>query len=389
MSEIPTYHFFIQFSFLKNMRDMLCYSSAPLSKQCSHLFLCEPYGLTLYPYIYLYRTIFTLILYQREDGSAQLNVRVEGDTVWLTQQLMAELFNTTKQNISLHIQNIYEEGELSPEATVKKFLTVQKEGIRDVRRQLDYYNLDMIISVGYRIKSIIATKFRIWATQRLKEYIVKGFTMDDERLKGNGGGDYWKELLNRIRDIRSSEKALYRQVLDLYATSRDYDPKSETTLTFFKIVQNKLHYASSQQTSAELIYHRADSTKDFMGLTTFKGALPTLNEAKIAKNYLTEEELFRLNRLVSAFFDLAELKAQTQSPMYMQDWIEELDKFSANYGKGALQGAGTISHDEAEKKATQEYRAYEARTLSPIEESYLESLKALEKNTTKLLKHKK
>jgi hypothetical protein len=330
-----------------------------------------------------------IILYQREDGSAQLNVRVEGDTVWLTQQLMAELFNTSKQNISLHIQNIYEEGELSPEATVKKFLTVQKEGIRDVRRQLDYYNLDMIISVGYRIKSIIATKFRIWATQRLKEYIVKGFTMDDERLKGNGGGDYWKELLNRIRDIRSSEKALYRQVLDLYATSRDYDPKSETTLTFFKIVQNKLHYASSQQTSAELIYYRADSTKDFMGLTTFKGALPTLNEAKIAKNYLTEEELFRLNRLVSAFFDLAELKAQTQSPMYMQDWIEELDKFSANYGKGVLQGAGTISHDEAEKKATQEYRAYEARTLSPIEESYLESLKALEKNTAKLLKHTK
>ena len=330
-----------------------------------------------------------IILYQREDGSAQLNVRVEGDTVWLTQQLMAELFNTSKQNISLHIQNIYEEGELSPEATVKKFLTVQKEGIRDVRRQLDYYNLDMIISVGYRIKSIIATKFRIWATQRLKEYIIKGFTMDDERLKGNGGGDYWKELLNRIRDIRSSEKALYRQVLDLYATSRDYDPKSETTLTFFKIVQNKLHYASSQQTSAELIYYRADSTKDFMGLTTFKGALPTLNEAKIAKNYLTEEELFRLNRLVSAFFDLAEIKAQTQSPMYMQDWIEELDKFSANYGKGVLQGAGTISHDEAEKKATQEYRAYEARTLSPIEESYLESLKALEKNTAKLLKHTK
>ena len=330
-----------------------------------------------------------IILYQREDGSAQLNVRVEGDTVWLTQQLMAELFNTSKQNISLHIQNIYEEGELSPEATVKKFLTVQKEGIRDVRRQLDYYNLDMIISVGYRIKSIIATKFRIWATQRLKEYIVKGFTMDDERLKGNGGGDYWKELLNRIRDIRSSEKALYRQVLDLYATSKDYDPKSETTLTFFKVVQNKLHYASSLQTSAELIYNRADSTKDFMGLTTFKGALPTLNEAKIAKNYLTEEELFRLNRLVSAFFDLAELKAQTQSPMYMQDWIEELDKFSANYGKGVLQGAGTISHDEAEKKATQEYRAYEARTLSPIEESYLESLKALEKNTAKLLKHTK
>ena len=327
-----------------------------------------------------------ILFYQREDGSAQIDVRLEEDTVWLTQQLMAELFNTSKQNISLHIQNIFEEGELIPDSTVKKFLTVQKEGTRDVRRQLDYYNLDMIISVGYRIKSSIATRFRQWATQRLKEYIIKGFTMDDERLKGNGGGDYWKELLNRIRDIRSSEKALYRQVLDLYATSKDYDPKSETTLTFFKVVQNKLHYASSLQTSAELIYNRADSTKDFMGLTTFKGALPTLNEAKIAKNYLTEEELFRLNRLVSAFFDLAELKAQTQSPMFMQDWIDELDKFSANYGKGVLKGAGSISHDEAEKKATREYRTYEARTLSPIEESYLESLKVLEKNTAKLLK---
>ena len=327
-----------------------------------------------------------ILFYQREDGSAQIDVRLEEDTVWLTQQLMAELFNTSKQNISLHIQNIFEEGELIPDSTVKKFLTVQKEGTRDVRRQLDYYNLDMIISVGYRIKSSIATRFRQWATQRLKEYIIKGFTMDDERLKDNGGGDYWKELLNRIRNIRSSEKALYRQVLDLYATSKDYDPKSETTLTFFKVVQNKLHYASSLQTSAELIYNRADSTKDFMGLTTFKGALPTLNEAKIAKNYLTEEELFRLNRLVSAFFDLAELKAQTQSPMYMQDWVDELDKFSANYGKGVLKGAGTISHDEAEKKATREYRTYEARTLSPIEESYLESLKVLEKNTAKLLK---
>lgn len=327
-----------------------------------------------------------ILFYQREDGSAQIDVRLEEDTVWLTQQLMAELFNTSKQNINLHIQNIFEEGELIPDSTVKKFLTVQKEGTRDVRRQLDYYNLDMIISVGYRIKSNIATRFRQWATQRLKEYIIKGFTIDDERLKGNGGGDYWKELLNRIRDIRSSEKALYRQVLDLYATSKDYDPKSETTLTFFKVVQNKLHYASSLQTSAELIYNRADSTKDFMGLTTFKGALPTLNEAKIAKNYLTEEELFRLNRLVSAFFDLAELKAQTQNPMYMQDWVDELDKFSANYGKGVLKGAGTISHDEAEKKATREYRTYEARTLSPIEESYLESLKVLEKNTAKLLK---
>ena len=327
-----------------------------------------------------------ILFYQREDGSAQIVVRLEEDTVWLTQAQLVILYQSSKANVSEHIKHIFEEGELIENSVVRNFRTTAPDGKNYITK---HYNLDMIISVGYRIKSSIATRFRQWATQRLKEYIIKGFTMDDERLKGNGGGDYWKELLNRIRDIRSSEKALYRQVLDLYATSRDYDPKSETTLTFFKIVQNKLHYASSQQTSAELIYHRADSTKDFMGLTTFKGALPTLNEAKIAKNYLTEEELFRLNRLVSAFFDLAELKAQTQSPMYMQDWIEELDKFSANYGKGVLQGAGTISHDEAEKKATQEYRAYEARTLSPIEESYLESLKVLEKNTTKLLKHKK
>ena len=333
-----------------------------------------------------------IILYQREDGSAQLNVRVEGDTVWLTQEQMSLLFGKGRTTITEHISHIFEEGELDEKEVCRKFRQTTQHGAiegKTQEREVKHYNLDVIISVGYRVRSVQGTRFRQWATQRLKEYIVKGFTMDDERLKGNGGGDYWKELLNRIRDIRSSEKALYRQVLDLYATSRDYDPKSETTLTFFKIVQNKLHYASSQQTSAELIYHRADSTKNFMGLTTFKGALPTLNEAKIAKNYLTEEELFRLNRLVSAFFDLAELKAQTQNPMYMQDWIEELDKFSANYGKGVLQGAGTISHDEAEKKATQEYRAYEARTLSPIEESYLESLKALEKNTTKLLKHKK
>jgi len=327
-----------------------------------------------------------ILFYQREDGSAQIDVRLEEDTVWLTQAQLVILYQSSKANVSEHIKHIFEEGELIENSVVRNFRTTAPDGKNYITK---HYNLDMIISVGYRIKSNIATRFRQWATQRLKEYIIKGFTMDDERLKGNGGGDYWKELLNRIRDIRSSEKALYRQVLDLYATSKDYDPKSETTLTFFKIVQNKLHYASSQQTSAELIYHRADSTKDFMGLTTFKGALPTLNEAKIAKNYLTEEELFRLNRLVSAFFDLAELKAQTQSPMYMQDWVDELDKFSANYGKGVLKGAGTISHNEAEKKATREYRTYEARTLSPIEESYLESLKVLEKNTAKLLKHKK
>ena len=332
-----------------------------------------------------------IILYQREDGAVQIDVRVEGETVWLTQEQMATLFGKGRTTITEHISHIFEEGELDEKVVCRNFRHTTQHGAiegKTQEREVKYYNLEVVISVGYRVRSIQGTRFRQWATERLKEYIVKGFTMDDERLKGNGGGNYWKELLNRIRDIRSSEKALYRQVLDLYATSRDYDPKSEITLTFFKIVQNKLHYACSEQTSAELIYSRADSTKDFMGLTTFKGALPTLNEAKIAKNYLTEEELFRLNRLVSAFFDLAELKAQTQSPMYMQDWVDELDKFSANYGKGVLKGAGTVSHEQAVQKAIQEYRAYEARTLSPIEQSYLESLKALEKDTAKLLKTK-
>ena len=247
----------------------------------------------------------------------------------------------------------------------------------------------MIIAVGYRVRSARGTQFRQWATERLDEYLTKGFAIDDERLKGTGGGDYWKELLNRIRDIRSSEKALYRQVLDLYATSQDYNPKSSESQIFFAAVQNKLHYAASRQTAAELIYSRADSSKDFMGLTTFQGAIPTLNEAKIAKNYLTEDELFRLNRLVSAFFDLAEIKAQEQSPMYMRDWIAELDKFSGLYGQGTLQGAGSISRKQAEQKAEREYRAYEARILSPVEQAYLESVKALEKTAVQQLKQKK
>lgn len=327
-----------------------------------------------------------IIIYQPEDGAPKVSVRLEGETVWLTQKQLAELFDTTQQNISLHVQNIYGDDELEKAATHKDILLVQKEGEREVSRNVDHYNLDMIISLGYRINSKVATRFRQWATVRLREYIVKGFTMDDERLKGNGGGEYWKELLDRIRDIRSSEKALYRQVLDLYATSQDYDPKSKETVRFFKTVQNKLHYATNQQTAAELVHARADSTKDFMGLTTFAGAMPTIQEAVIAKNYLTEDELFRLNRLVSAFFDLAEIKAQEHTPMRMKDWVAELDKFAGIYGKGALDGSGTRKHAQAVEKATREYRKYQARTLSPVESAYLDSIKALQKDTEKQAK---
>ena len=327
-----------------------------------------------------------IILYEANNGITRIEVRVQGETVWLSQGQIAELFGTTKQNISIHVKNIFEEGELTEEATVKESLTVQKEGDRGVARRIDYYNLDLIISVGYRVKSVVATRFRQWATARLREYIVKGFTLDDERLKGTGGGTYWKELLDRIRDIRSSEKALYRQVLDLYATSTDYDPKSDTAVEFFKVVQNKLHYATNQHTAAETIHRRADSKKDFMGLTTFAGALPKHSEISIAKNYLTEDELFRLNRLVSAFFDLAEIKAQEQTQMTMAGWVTELDKFSENFGRGILKDAGTVSHQQAIEKAMREYRTYQAKTLSPVEKEYLETIKALEKRVEKRTK---
>ncbi|WP_315338263.1 RhuM family protein [Neisseria sicca] len=331
----------------------------------------------------------SIILYTASDGTAQFALQEFDEQLWLTQADLAELYQITPQGITQHIRAVYREGELTEEATCKKSLQVQTEGGRTIRRQRKYYSLPMIIAVGYRVRSARGTQFRQWATERLDEYLTKGFAIDDERLKGTGGGDYWKELLNRIRDIRSSEKALYRQVLDLYATSQDYNPKSSESQTFFAAVQNKLHYAASRQTAAELIYSRADSSKDFMGLTTFQGAIPTLNEAKIAKNYLTEDELFRLNRLVSAFFDLAEIKAQEQSPMYMRDWIAELDKFSGLYGQGTLQGAGSISRKQAEQKAEREYRAYEARILSPVEQAYLESVKALEKTAVQQLKQKK
>jgi hypothetical protein len=324
-----------------------------------------------------------IILYQTEDGKTKVEVEMDGDTVWLTQDQMAELFEKSKSTINEHIQNIYTEKELTEAETMRKF------GISEFfTKPTNYYNLDVIISVGYRVKSLRGTQFRIWATQRLREYIVKGFALDDERLKGNGGGNYWKGLLDRIRDIRSSEKALYRQVLDLYATSIDYDPKSKISVEFFKVVQNKLHYATNKHTAAETIHERADAEKDFMGLTTFVGAMPTLSEIGIAKNYLTEDELFRLNRLVSAFFDLAEIRAKEHTKMAMADWVKELDKFAENFGRGVLKDTGNVSHNQALEKATDEYRKYQAKTLSPVEEAYLNNLKVLEKKVGKQIKGK-
>ena len=324
-----------------------------------------------------------IILYQREDGAVQIDVRVEDETVWLTQQQIAELFDTTKQNVNLHIQNIFNEGELLPEATVKKSLTVQNEGTREVRRQLTYYNLDVIISVGYRIKSIIATHFRQWATQRLREYIIKGFVLDDDRLKNLGGVNYWKELLERIRDIRSSEKVMYRQVLDLYATASDYNPKSPESIEFFKIVQNKLHYAAYGHTASETIYFRVDSNKPFAGLTNFKGDEPTQAEAMIAKNYLEEKELKVLNNLVSAYFDLAELNAIEEREMRMADFVRELDNILRTTGRNVLDNAGQISNEQAKKKAIAEYKKYKAKTLSNVEKDYLNSITMLEQKAKK------
>ncbi len=320
-----------------------------------------------------------IIIYQSDDGETKIDVKLENETIWLSQQQMAVLYKTTKQNISLHIKNIFDENELDENSTVKEFLTVQSEGNRNVERNVKYYNLDMIISLGYRIKSKIATNFRKWATERLKEYMIKGFTLDDERLKGNAGGNYWKELLARIKDIRSSEKVLYRQVLDLYATAVDYNPKDEKSIEFFKIVQNKLHFATHGHTASEIIYERADSEKPFMGLTTFSGDIPVMNDVVIAKNYLTEEELKILNNLVSGYFDFAEIQAIRHKQMYMEDYIRELDSILSTTGGKTLIGAGTISHDEAIKKAISEYRKYQVKEISPVEKAYLETLKDISK----------
>ena len=320
-----------------------------------------------------------ILIYQTDDGQTNIEVKIEDDTVWLTQQQMSELFQTSRTNVVEHIKHIYEEGELDEISTCRNFRQVRKEGNREVTRQIPHYNLDMIISLGYRIKSVIATRFRQWATQRLKEYMIKGFTIDDERLKGNGGRNYWKELLDRIRDIRSSEKVLYRQVLDLYATSVDYNPHSEESVRFFKIVQNKLHYAAHGHTAAEVIYQRADAEKPFMGLTSFSGELPALKDIGIAKNYLEENELKVLNNLVSGYFDLAEINAIEHKPMYMDDYVKQLDSVLSSGNRKLLTGSGSVSHKQALEKAKSEYRKYQEITLTPVEKAYLESIKEVSK----------
>ncbi len=323
-----------------------------------------------------------VIIYQSEDGNIRLDVRLEDKTVWLTQEQIAMLFNKGRSTITEHISNIFKEGELEENKVCRKIRHTTQHGAIEGKSQLKevkLYNLDVIISVGYRVKSIQGTRFRQWATERLHEYIVKGFTLDDERLKNLGGGSYWKELLDRIRDIRSSEKVLYRQVLDLYATAVDYDPRSETSRQFFKIVQNKLHYAAHGHTAAEVIYERADADKPFMGLTTFKGELPCLNDIKIAKNYLSADELKILNNLVSGYFDFAEIQALKHRPMYMEDYVRQLDNNITSIGEELLTDGGSVSHEEAMEKAVAEYRKYQVKTLSPVEQAYLESIKSIEK----------
>lgn len=324
-----------------------------------------------------------IIIYQTQDGKTKIDVKIDNDTVWLNQAQIAELLQTTKQNVSLHIQNIFDEKELDEMATVKEYLTVQSEGNREVQRKIKHYNLDVIISVGYRVKSLRGTQFRIWATQILKEYMIKGFAMDDDRLKNLGGGGYWHELLERIRDIRASEKVFYRQVLDIYATSIDYDPHADTSVDFFKKVQNKIHYAVSHQTAAEIIYSRADAQKEFMGLTTFKGKEPHLSDAIVAKNYLDEKELRTMGQIVSGYLDFAERQAERHQPMTMKDWAEHLDKILTATGEDLLQGAGSVSHQKAVSKAKDEYQKYQAKTLSAVEKDYLESLKTIEKQIEK------
>ena len=321
-----------------------------------------------------------VVIYQTEDGLTKLEVNLQDDTVWLSIDQMAELFQRDRSVIGKHIRNIFKEGELVKESVWAKFAYTASDG-KDYN--VDYYNLDVIISVGYRVKSQRGTQFRIWANSVLKEYIIKGFAMDDERLKGNGGGNYWKELLDRIRDIRSSEKVLYRQVLDLYATSVDYNPKSEESIQFFKIVQNKLHYAAHGHTAAEVIYERANAEKPFMGLTSFSGELPALKDIGVAKNYLKEDELKILNNLVSGYFDLAEINAIEHKPMYMSDYVEQLDSILTSGNRKLLEGSGKVSHDEAMKKAKTEYRKYQEITLSPVEEEYLKSIKGVEKEVKK------
>ena len=324
-----------------------------------------------------------VILYTTDDGKTQIDLRLQDGTVWLSQLQIAELFQATKQNISLHLINIFEDGELTQEATVKESLTVQTEGSREVKRTLTLYNLDVILAVGYRVRSARGVEFRRYASTVLKEYLEKGFAMNDERLKNLGGGNYWKELLDRIRDIRSSEKVMYRQVLDLYATATDYHPSGEESLKFFKIVQNKLHYAAHGHTASEVIYLRVDSNKPFAGLNHFKGGQPTQAEAMIAKNYLSEQELRVLNNLVSAYFDLAELNAIEQREMRMADYVRELDSILNSTGRKLLDNAGTISSNQAQEKAKRELQRYKAITLDQVEKDYLKTISVLEKQAKK------
>ena len=318
------------------------------------------------------------ILFKTEDEKISVDVRFEDETVWLTQEQMALLFGKAKSTINEHIQNVFNEGELD------ETLCTQKFGISEFQQKApNYYNLDVIISVGYRVKSLRGTQFRQWATKRLNEYIRKGFTMDDERLKNLGGGGYWKELLQRIRDIRSSEKMFYRQVLDIYATSIDYNPKADVSIAFFKKVQNKIHYAVHGQTAAEVIFTRADAEKEFMGLMTFPGSRPYLKDVVVAKNYLDEKELRSLGQIVSGYLDFAERQAEREQAMTMKDWAEHLDKILTMSGEKLLSGAGSISHEIAIEKATTEYKKYQQKTLSEAEKNYLESLKVLENKTKK------
>ncbi|WP_442872108.1 virulence RhuM family protein [Agathobaculum sp. NTUH-O15-33] len=313
-----------------------------------------------------------MLIYQTEDGLTKIDVSFENDTVWLSKSQMAELFQRDRSVISKHIKNVFDEGELSPESNV------QNLHIANSDKPVDFYSLDVIISVGYRVKSQRGVQFRIWATGILKEYIKKGFAMDDDRLKELGGGGYFKELLERIRDIRATEKVFYRQVLEIYATSVDYNPKADVSIQFFKRVQNKIHYAVSGETAAEVIYHRADAEKDFMGLMTFLGEQPTLREVKVAKNYLDEKELRSMGQLVSGYLDFAERQAEREVPMTMEDWAKHLDGILTSTGENLLTGNGTISHLQAMEKAQTEYKKYKAKTLSSVEKDYLESIKLLE-----------
>ena len=319
-----------------------------------------------------------LIIYQDDNGLVKVNVRFADEDVWLTQGQLAEIYDTTQQNIALHIKNIYADKELADEATHKKYLLVRQEGSRNVQRNIDHYNLDMIIALGYRVQSQIATRFRRWATERLHEYIQKGFTMDDDRLK-QGGNRYFRELLQRIRDIRASERNFYQQVTDIYATSVDYDPRTDLTRTFFATVQNKLHYAVHEHTAAEIIYDRVDSEKPLVGMTNFKGNYITKDDVKIAKNYLTEKELQRLNLLVSQFLDFAEFQALEEHPMRMTDWIAALDNQIISLQRKLLEGKGSVSHQEAIEKAEREFNIYRQREMAQLESDFDKMVKRLPK----------